>query len=282
VIYVSHVCRYKCLLWYYMMHHKPPAKHHMKSELSRGSSISPDLKKDTWVQTERKTHEAWGQLTKTSPRAAALAHFLVANMDRTGALVAAWATLADLTGMSPATVRRAADDLKAGSWIEVVQIGGKGGANAFVINSRVAWSQTRDRLPTARFTAQVLAARGDQQQLADAPLRRLPLLRQDELQLPTGPGEDPPAQPSFPGLEPDLPAVFPDDDDLPYVLSGPLRFSAPNVAEMLAKMTPGEFAAFQAGIRAFTPESLAAARDAGKLADWQAAALPPKKQTNGN
>jgi hypothetical protein len=37
------------------------------------------------------------------------------------------------------------------------------------------------------------------------PLRRLPRLFPGERQLPTGPGEDPPSQPSIDGLEPDLP-----------------------------------------------------------------------------
>ena len=73
-----------------------------------------------------------------SPRAAALAHFLVANMEATGAVVASYATLSKMSGMSVSTIRRAVDDLKAGRWIEVVQIGGKGGANAFIVNSRVA------------------------------------------------------------------------------------------------------------------------------------------------
>ena len=136
-----------------------------------------------------------------------MAHYLVAHMERTGAVVASYATLSKITGMSVATVRRAIDDLKADRWIEVVQIGGKGGANAFVINSRVAWAMGRDKLHMAAFTARVIADAEEQSQLDDTPLRRIPTLRPGELQLPTGPGEDPPSQPSIPGMEPDLPAL---------------------------------------------------------------------------
>ena len=177
----------------------------MKSQMSKVGA--PPVARSTWVQTERATHEAWGMLTTRSPRAAALAHYLVANMEQTGAVVASYATLSKITGMSVATVRRAIDDLKADRWIEVVQIGGKGGANAFVINSRVAWSQSRENLHLAAFSARILADRAEQQQLDDTPLRRIPVLQPGEMQLPSGEGKSPPSQPSLPGMELDLPAV---------------------------------------------------------------------------
>lgn len=142
-----------------------------------------------------------------------MAHFLVANMERNGAIVASYATLAKITGMSVATVRRAIDDLKADRWIEVVQIGGKGGANAFVVNERVAWAMGRDQKHMAVFSATILADRGEQQQLDTTPLRRIPVLQRGEMQLPTGPGEEPPSQPALDGLEPDLPALTGDAAD---------------------------------------------------------------------
>lgn len=146
-------------------------------------------------------------LTTRSPRAAAMAHYLVANMEQSGAVVASYATLAKITGMSIATVRRAIDDLKADRWIEVVQIGGKGGANAFIINSRVGWSQGRDKLYLASFSARIIADRDEQQQIDDVPLRRIPVLQPGEMQLPAGPSAEPPSQPAIPSLEPDLPAL---------------------------------------------------------------------------
>lgn len=184
----------------------------MGSQMNKvGSAIPAASNRATWVQTERATHEAWGMLTTRSPRAAAMAHYLVANMEQSGAVVASYSTLAKITGMSVATVRRAIDDLKADRWIEVVQIGGKGGANAFVINSRVAWAQGRDKLHMAAFSARVLADRDEQLHIDDTPLRRVPVLQRGEFQLPSGPGAEPPAQPAFSGMEPDLPAVIQQD-----------------------------------------------------------------------
>lgn len=183
--------------------------HDMSSNLTYPQTTAKT--RNTWVQTERAVHEAWGRLTIASPRAAALMHHLVAHMDQTAAVVASHATLAAITGMSASTVKRAIADLKDGNWIEVVMIGGKGGALAFVVNSRVGWAASRDKLHMAAFTAKVLAI-GDEQEAGylDGPeLRRLPTLRPGEQQLPTGPGEDPPSQPAIPGMEPDLPAIDP-------------------------------------------------------------------------
>lgn len=165
--------------------------------------------RQTWVQTERAAHEAWGRLTISSPRAAALMHHLVAQMDQSAAVVASHAALAALTGMSASTIKRAINDLKAGNWIEVLQLGGKGGALAFVINSNVGWATRRDKRHMAVFTARVIAV-GDEQEegyLERAALHQIPVLSQGEQQLPSGPGEDPPSQPSIDGLEPDLPSV---------------------------------------------------------------------------
>lgn len=182
-----------------------------KSQVNRVGSANPAASTAvTWVQTDRATHEAWGQLTLNSPRASALAHFMVANMESSGALVASYATLAQMTGMSVSTVRRAIDDLRAGRWLEVIQIGGKGGANAFIINSRVAWGKSRSELNAALFTANVLANKAEQVALDDTPLRRIPVITAGERQLPTGEGLEPPSQPFLPELEPDLPAVIGD------------------------------------------------------------------------
>ena len=169
-----------------------------------------ESKRQTWVQTERSAHQAWGHLIAQSPRAAQLMHHLVAHMDQSAAVVASYATLAGICGYSVATVRRAVDDLKADHWIQVVQIGGKGGANACVINSRVAWAAPREQLPMATFSARVLASAAEQDAgtLLGPALRRVPhLMHPGELQLPTGPNMDPPTQPSLEGLEPDLPSI---------------------------------------------------------------------------
>lgn len=134
-------------------------------------------------------------------------HVLVSQMDSHAAVVASRATLASLVGYSGATVKRAIADLRNDRWIEVIQLGGKGGVNAYVVNSRVAWANRRDQLPTAHFTATVVARRDEQEAVETTPLRRIPTLYPGERQMPHGPGDAPPTPQLLPGMEPDLPSI---------------------------------------------------------------------------
>lgn len=181
----------------------------MGSKLGRG--VLTESSRQTWVQTDRRSHAAWGRLVHESPRAASLLHTLVAHMDESAAVVCSYNTLAHLSGMSFSTVRRAIAELKAGQWIQVIQIGGKGGGLAFVVNSNVAWASKRENLSWAVFTAKVIAISEEQQDkdvLTSPPeLRRIPTLYQGERQLPTGDEEPPPHQPYLEGVDPDPPAL---------------------------------------------------------------------------
>lgn len=156
-----------------------------------GSSPLIDNKKQTWVQTERASHEAWADLVRKNASAASLLHILVSQMDHQAAVVVSRATLAVLAQRSEATIKRAVAALKADNWIEVIQVGGKGGVNAYVVNSRVAWADNRDRLPGAIFTATVIASRAEQDSIDSVPLRRIPTLYPGERQLPNGQNTNP-------------------------------------------------------------------------------------------
>ena len=80
-------------------------------------------KPGTWVQTERKAHEAWANLIAQKPRAAMLLHHLVAQMGHQNAVVVSQKTLAKLMGIHERTVRRAVADLVEDRWIAVIRIG---------------------------------------------------------------------------------------------------------------------------------------------------------------
>lgn len=183
-----------------------------------GQRPVPEGRHRTWVQTERAAHEAWAHLIASAPMAARLAHTLVAHMGDGNAVVASQGTLGELMarpGEKPVhrnTVRKAIQKLETERWIEVVQIGGKGGALAYVINDRVAWGQPRDQLRYSRFSAQVIASSSEQtQQLEERPpLRRIPTLLRGEHQIPHGEPGEPPSQGLIEGMEPDLPARDPD------------------------------------------------------------------------
>lgn len=166
-----------------------------------------------WVQTDRKTHEAWARLVMRKPRAAALAHHLVAQMGHQNAVVISQALLAKIMGCSIETVKRAVRDLVAERWVSVVRLG-KGKEAAYVINDRVAWGQSRDQLRLSMFSAAVVVDYDDQDEalLGYGDLRRLPTIYPGEMQLPSGPGEEPPSQPTIPGMEPELPHTTPTED----------------------------------------------------------------------
>lgn len=164
----------------------------------------------SWVQTERKAHEKWAQLISNHPKSAALMHLIIAHMGRHNALVASQATLATMLGCTVRTIQRALEPLRDGHWLEVRSIGATGSASAYIVNSRVAWTGSRDGLRHSLFDATVLVSeveQPDRDQLEhQEPLQRLPDLAPGEQQLPTGEGLPPVSQPSFLGLEPDLPA----------------------------------------------------------------------------
>lgn len=167
-----------------------------------------------FVQTDRAAHEAWARLATKHPGASALLHVLAANIGDQNAVVASHKILARLMGASPSTVKRALRTLEDGNWIEVHRIGANGTVNAYVLNSRVAWTEGRDKLRYARLSADVLLAEDEQEAGAlDAPkaaLHNLPRL--GELQIPSGSGLPPVSQPSLPGMEPDLPTTGRNDE----------------------------------------------------------------------
>jgi hypothetical protein len=154
-----------------------------------------------------------------TPMAARLMHFLVARMNKTtNAVVASQATLGELLGdegkpVHRNSIRRAIKTLEADKWVEVLQIGGKGGALAYVVNDRVAWGQERVKLRYNKFSAEVIVSSSEQTQPIDGRelLWQLPAIAGSESQLPTGAGLKPP---SFEGMEPNLPAIMSDADEL--------------------------------------------------------------------
>lgn len=169
--------------------------------------------RNTFVQTERKAHEAWADLSIRNPRASGVLHKLVAMMGHQNAVVIPQRTLAKVCGCSERTIRNALPDLISGNWIQIVQLGPAGSVNAYVVNSSVAWGEKRDNLHLSVFDARIIADRDDQpnKEAVDQPpeLRRIPVLYPGERQLPAGDGLPPPSQPTLPGMEPDLPTRQP-------------------------------------------------------------------------
>ena len=125
-------------------------------------------------------------------------------MGHQNAVVASQKTLAKLMGCTTRTVQNALSDLAEDNWIQIVQVGTAGSVNAYVVNSAVAWGESRDQINRlAVFTANVIADADDQspEMLEHGQLRTLPIIYPPEEALPHGDGE-PGAQISLPGFEP--------------------------------------------------------------------------------
>lgn len=178
--------------------------------MTQAPTLPEKKHRSTWVQTDRATHEAWMKMSIKHPAAGALLHFFAGRVGDHNAVVVSQRTLADLTGMSLSTIKRALSVLESGRWIEIRRLGSTGTVNAYVINDRVAWYRSRDELRHSLFSAEVIISadeQPDREELeAQEPLRRLPRLFEGERQLPSGPGLPPPSEPALPGMEPDLPA----------------------------------------------------------------------------
>ena len=171
-------------------------------------ALAQPAQRGTWVQTERAGHEAWAALTAQAPRAAQLMHILVQHMDKHGALIISQATLAKLMDTSVATTKRAISVLTKHNWVQTISVGGqRGGTLAYVVNSRIAWADKRDNLQYALFSARVLVSTEDQSDLGTDKLKQLPTMDDGDIQLPSGPGEEPPAQDSFDNMLPDMPSI---------------------------------------------------------------------------
>lgn len=168
-----------------------------------------EIKRTTWVQTEKAAHEAWAALIGKSPKAAQLMHLLTARIGDNNSVIISQKNLMRLMGCSRRTIQRALNTLSADRWIEIRQIGETGSVNAYVLNDRVAWMQPRDNLRYSLFSATVIVSDDEQPDHDDLdtlkPLRKLPIA--GELQNPAGAGLPPPSQPSLPSMEPDLPAT---------------------------------------------------------------------------
>nr|CRY95456.1 hypothetical protein [uncultured prokaryote] len=164
-----------------------------------------------FIQTERSTHEAWARLILSSPKSAQLMHLLCAQMDdATNAVVISQKTLAKLMKCSVRTVQYAIVPLVEGHWVQCLRLGTTGSINAYVINSRVAWSKGRDDLHLSAFHARVIVDIEDQVPGTIAEvgkLRTVPLVYPGEIQSPAGEGEPAPSQPIFDGLEPEIPVI---------------------------------------------------------------------------
>lgn len=171
----------------------------LKATQMRGRPITEH---SHFAMVELRALEAMADLNKRAPKAVSLLMLLVRHMSPGGGgvVVVSRDTLRELMGSSMPTVDRALRVLIDEGWVQRIRISG---AHALAVNSRVAWIGPRGQLSHAVFEATVIASRSEQDALAlePPPMRHVPMLRPGEALVSTGPGLDPPSQPSLPGID---------------------------------------------------------------------------------
>ena len=157
----------------------------------------------TWAQLNLEAAEDLRGLMRRNRWAAELMLTLITRMEPGGAgvVVCSRETMRELLGCSMPTVERALRVIVEEGWAQRIRIGG---AHALAINSRVAWVGPRGDLAHAVFSATVIASRSEQDAIALNPpnVRHIPVVRQGEIPLPCGPGQEPPSQPDLDGIPP--------------------------------------------------------------------------------
>lgn len=159
----------------------------------------------TFAQLDLAASESLAKLNQKSSIAVTLLLAIVSRLGAPGGVVVASRTvLAEICGVSARSVDRGLAVLMTEGYVQRIRISG---AFGLAVNARVAWTGPRGQLlQRAVFQATVIAGRNeqDEQTLNPPKMQRVPVLDDDELPLPTGPGLPPPSQPSLEGLEPVL------------------------------------------------------------------------------
>ena len=121
-----------------------------------------------WLQLEKKAAAALSKLAIKSPPAMGTLMYMVNRMSRSNALVVSQGAIASELGLSRETINKAIRLLVDHNFVQALKAGG---ANVYVVNSRVAWQGERGGRYAA-FGADVIALESEQ----TSPLDNLPEL----------------------------------------------------------------------------------------------------------
>ena len=119
-------------------------------------------------------------LSKRMPVAFQILTLITERMNRSNALVISQTTLCQLLGCGRTTVHKAVKLLEQENWVQVMKVGT---ANAYILNSKVAWSSYSGKR-YGSFYAEVFVSEEEQQktaeELSNVQLRHVPVLMKGE------------------------------------------------------------------------------------------------------
>lgn len=133
-----------------------------------------------FVQVTRGYLKDMRELARRSQPAHQILWLLTERMNKTNAVVMSQATMAQILGYSPATIKRGVALLKDERWVQTVNIGT---ANGYIVNSKVLW-RDRGGKRYASFFAEVVVSESEQirpiEDWDGVELRQMPILRPGE------------------------------------------------------------------------------------------------------
>lgn len=124
-----------------------------------GLNMNDNFKPKRFGMTELRTHEQWAKLPGS---ASSVMHLLCSKVGHNNAVVISQQMIAGTIGLSLRTVQRAVQELRNNNWVRVTQLGASGTVNAYTINSEVLWTDGRDNLKYAEFSATIVASEKEQ------------------------------------------------------------------------------------------------------------------------
>ncbi len=162
------------------------------------SNISVPLENDKpptfgWLMIDKKPIQALQKLAVEQPVAMGMLMYLVGNMSRSNAVMASQQSIAKQLNVSSRSIKTAVAVLEERQFIQIVKIGT---ANAYIVNTRVAW-QGKRAARYAHFHADILAYEVEQVagKIDDkTPLQQFPKLEDGERYLVGNEPIEPPDQ----------------------------------------------------------------------------------------
>lgn len=163
------------------------------------TSVSED--RSQFAMIEKQALANLDELMKQDIQAARLIITLIGFLEPNsgGVVIVSKNTMAELLGVSTATISRALRTLIAGKWVHRTRVGT---AHAIAVNDTVAWVGARSQRQYSVFSATVIASRSEQSEadLLPRELKKLPIVNQSEEVVQSGEAL-PPSQGILDGLE---------------------------------------------------------------------------------
>lgn len=115
-----------------------------------------------WAQLNRKNVVHLIKAAQENPTALSVLLFLIENMNKMNAIVASYAVIQEVLGMSKPTVTRSIKYLKEKGFIAIYK---SGSSNVYVVNNDLVWTNYGNKVMYSKFPANVILSASEQSEI---------------------------------------------------------------------------------------------------------------------